>query len=158
MDVLELPLILEGKMSSLLLLSMLLAVGFFVDAFFKLGKFPSIFSLLKGFFPLNGCWIFIKCLFCINNTGILNPHLWFQQILPGMIVRIFTYFRWLPPMPKMVGLEALRRPSLQNRRAMQISTSLVSRVFALNSTRRTSVTQLILNFTQSCPVHFHDQF
>ena len=74
-DVLDSPLILEGKMSSLLLLRMLLAVGFFADAFFKLGKFPSIFSLLRGFFPLNGCWIFIKCLFCINKTGFLNPHL-----------------------------------------------------------------------------------
>lgn len=74
-DVVDLPLILEGKMSSLLLLSMLLAVGFFVDAFFKLGKFPSIFSLLKDFFPSNGCWIFIKCLVCINKTSFLSPHL-----------------------------------------------------------------------------------
>lgn len=39
-DVLELNLILEGKMSSLLLLSMLLALGFFVDAFLSWGNFP----------------------------------------------------------------------------------------------------------------------
>lgn len=92
---------------------------------FKLGKFPLFLVCWKAFSLLNGCWIFIKCLFCINNNGYFESTSLIPANSSGMIVRIFTfYFRWLPPMPKMAGLEALRRPSLQNRRAMQISTSL----------------------------------